>query len=216
MPQLVDTSFQNDSGPIEVSPPTPEGRAERARDPDRPITTFTLEVQASPAFTPVQLMAYREDLVRRAMSLTRGDRSRAQDLVQDTFERAIQHVGRLAPGSTLRGWLYVIMSHRFLDLARLECKHRVEPLEQEVAGQEDEDVAPWWETITHDQLRAALVHLAPELRATFEQREFHQASYVEIANTLKVPVATVGTRLCRARVQLRKLLSATCAPEVNQ
>jgi RNA polymerase sigma-70 factor, ECF subfamily len=163
-----------------------------------------------------QLVACHADLLRRATALTRGDRNRAHDLVQDTFERAIRHVGRLPPGSTIRGWLYTILANRFIDLVRAENARRNEPLEEEPTCGDAEPPPTWWAAITGEQLRSALLQLSPELRTTFEQREFERLSYGAIASKLCVPVATVGTRLSRARAQLRSILSAALGPEVQE
>jgi RNA polymerase sigma-70 factor (ECF subfamily) len=178
---------------------------------ERPVThTELASIATSPAaeakpFGLTELLAYRDDLFRRAMFLTR-DASRADDLVQDTFERAFRRVDRLPADSALRAWLYVIMSHRFVDLTREQ--RRVGPMPREEASYADEnDDPPWWARISPEQLKAGVECLRPEIRQTFEMREHLRLSYNEIASRLGVPVATVGTRLSRARFQLRQILS---------
>jgi RNA polymerase sigma-70 factor (ECF subfamily) len=224
MPELLDASLENDLSQLETGTPPSVARVAQA---PAPVRAITLELPAqpgtgaglaggrlAPAFAHEQLLIYHDDLLRRARALTR-DASRAQDLVQDTLERAIRHMDRLPADSTLRSWLYVIMSNRFLDLARAESKRRPAPLDQEPAVVED-DPPPWWASITTAQLKKALEGLRPEIRATFELREFRRLSYAEVASTLKIPVATVGTRLGRARIQLREILSVAFDSKVNQ
>jgi RNA polymerase sigma-70 factor (ECF subfamily) len=156
-----------------------------------------------------EMSVYAADLKRRALGLTRGDASRASDLVQDTFERALGNLHRVIPGSNIRAWLYTIMIRRFQDILRQDRVRRAASFddELEVPAQEVEP-PPAWSAVTSDQVRAALVLLNPELRVVFERREFGQLSYHQIADELRIPVATVGTRLLRARQQLRDILIA--------
>ena len=66
--------------------------------------------------------------------------------------------------------------------------------------------AAWWDALTAADIRAAATQLAPELRDAFERFAFEGQSYKQIAAAMGVPVATVGTRVLRARRQLRGLL----------
>lgn len=154
-----------------------------------------------------EMGSYAADLKRRAMSLTRGDVSRASDLVQDTFERAISNLHRVVPGSNVRAWLYTIMVRRFRDTLRQDRVRQAAPYQDNLdLPAEDAEPLPRWHALTSEQIRSALVQLNPELRAAFERREFGQQSYQRIADDLGIPVATVGTRLMRARQRLREIL----------
>ncbi len=168
-------------------------------------------VEAGPAtigFSALDLASYQEDLLRRAAMLTRRDMSRAQDLVHDTFERAIRNLGRLLPGSNLRAWLYTILGNRYQDLCRADRTRASVPLEDQQAAAFEPEPAPRWAAVTLADLKAALTELGPDLRATFEYRELERLSYQEIGRIMGVPVATVGTRLSRARTRLKAILSA--------
>ena len=72
----------------------------------------------------------------------------------------------------------------------------------------DPDEVEWWETLTADEIRAAIPRLPTELQGAFERFAFERQSYKEIALALGVPVATVGTRVLRARRQLKAILEA--------
>jgi RNA polymerase sigma-70 factor (ECF subfamily) len=70
----------------------------------------------------------------------------------------------------------------------------------------DTEEQPWWEDISPEQVREAVTRLPDELRCAFERFAFERKSYKEISAELGVPVATVGTRVLRARRRLRVLL----------
>jgi RNA polymerase sigma-70 factor, ECF subfamily len=170
-------------------------------------------VPASPAsplegasIQPFDVGHYTTELKRRALLLTRGDASRASDLVQDTFERALRNVHRLAPQSNIRAWLYTIMVRLFRDTVRKDRVRRGCSYDDCVLTAPEVESPPRWSALGTSQIRSALQQLKPVLRDTFERREFHHLSYQQISSELGVPVATVGTRISRAREQLREIL----------
>jgi RNA polymerase sigma-70 factor (ECF subfamily) len=147
-------------------------------------------------------------LFAAAMRLTGGDRADAQDLVQDTFERALAHWDRLAPGSNERGWLVTVLHNRFID----QCRRRrrgpaAQPIDAEANLPAPEPTpAQRWDAITPEHLARAIAQLDDEFRAAYELKELQGKSYDEIARALGIPKATVGTRILRARRKLRALL----------
>jgi RNA polymerase sigma-70 factor (ECF subfamily) len=185
-----------------------EGSAERGpAGPERVITR--VEIPA-PGYGVTDILRYQSDLLQRASVLTRRDMSRARDLVQDTFERALRNLHRLMPNSNVRAWLYTILAHRYQDLCRADATRAALPLDDDQPGPPppESELPPRWTSITPADLKAALAELTPDLRATFEYREFGRLSYDEIGRITRVPVATVGTRLCRARARLKEILTA--------
>jgi RNA polymerase sigma-70 factor (ECF subfamily) len=149
---------------------------------------------------------YEAVLYARAMRLVRS-RSDALDLLQDTYERALRGRASFQPGTNLRHWLMTIMYNLFLDRCRRLAR---EPRalcidEHEVATPEPDAPAPW-ETITDDQIHAALADLEHPFREVYELRLLGNCSYDEIADRLTIPRSTVGTRLMRARRKLRQTL----------
>ena len=149
---------------------------------------------------------YESALYARAMRLVRGH-SDAWDLVQDTYERALRGHNGFEPGTNLRQWLMTIMYNLFLDRCRRQAR---EPRaygidEHEVASPEPDAPEPW-ESITHEQVEAALAELERPFREVYELRLAENCSYDEIADRLTIPRSTVGTRLMRARHKLRETL----------
>src|SRR5262245_1951288 len=73
-----------------------------------------------------QLWAYRQLLFARAMQME-ASRAAADDLVQDTIERALASSDRFKPGTNLRGWLLTIMTHLFIDRRRRSAHETLVP-----------------------------------------------------------------------------------------
>jgi RNA polymerase sigma-70 factor (ECF subfamily) len=135
----------------------------------------------------------------------------AHDLVQDTLERGLRSYDRLAPGSNFRAWLFSILRNRFIDKCRREAVARrsecVAAVEQAASEAPEPEVA--WSDISSEQLRDAVNRLRPHQRAVFQMHALEGRSYLEIASTLNIAKATVGTRLLRARRELRAILTQT-------
>jgi RNA polymerase sigma-70 factor (ECF subfamily) len=131
----------------------------------------------------------------------------ADDLVQDTFERALQHFDQLAPDSNLRSWLLSVLHHRFIDLCRRRARRPGEsPLEENDAPVPDADELPIWANITEDNVREAVAQLPADLRQAYDLCIHGKRTHEEIARVLGIATMTVGTRLLRARRRLRELL----------
>src|SRR4051812_28075889 len=113
----------------------------------------------------------------------------AEDLVQDTIERALRNQERFAPGTSLRSWLMRIMRNLFIDRCREHTRRKdgaccpeqaIDERELPVAPPEPESVRPW-ELLGGADLAAALHHLDEPLRRTFELANFGGLSYEAIA-----------------------------------
>lgn len=154
------------------------------------------------------LLTEHEPVLRALAEKLCGDSMEASDLLQDTFERALRHASRFEPGSP-RAWLVTIMRNLFLDRDRAQrrrpdfaCIEEVDILEP------DPEPVAEWESITLAELQAAVAMLDDRFRRVYELHTFEGASYDQIARLLAIPMATVGTRLARARQRIRKLLSS--------
>jgi len=169
--------------------------------PDRPDRRRMAEFEAC-------VRTHTGTLYGLAMRLS-GNKSDANDLVQDTFERALRHYGRLEPGTNERAWLCTILHHLFIDLCRRRRRERQKSEEEareppcDPAEPEDE---PAWARITVTQVRAALEKLDEDFRVVYRMHAVEGLPYAEIAERLGIPKVTVGTRLLRARRKLKQLL----------
>jgi len=140
-------------------------------------------------------------LRRYARALTH-DSGWADDLVQDTLERALQRRWMFRINSNLTAWLFTMLYRLFLnDAARAHAK-TVVPLEEMPEPQEVSDIG------MRLDIKRALAALSPEHRAVIVLVGLEQMSYRDAAAVLDVPLGTVMSRLARAREQMRAALSA--------
>jgi len=146
-------------------------------------------------------------LRRYARALT-GERSRADDLVQDTLERALIKLHLWRPGSDLRAWLFTLMHNVFINQLRAQAGRLTADDEAaEVAVRPTQ--TDWLEV---RDLQAALLRLPEEQREVLLLVGLEQMTYEESAGVLGIPVGTVMSRLSRARERLRGLLAGGAAP----
>jgi RNA polymerase sigma-70 factor, ECF subfamily len=160
------------------------------------------------------LCHYMEGLYAYAMVLSRNP-DEASDLVQETCLRALKAKERFRPGSNLKSWLFTILRNIFFNQLRGErAAPRIVELD---SGENLLDVLPANTDDPHDvyvrrmereRVRAAIEQLPLELREILILREYEELSYQEIAVSLNCPIGTVMSRLARARLRLRELLSA--------
>jgi RNA polymerase sigma-70 factor (ECF subfamily) len=151
-----------------------------------------------------------------ALVLTRN-RSEAEDLVQETYVRAIGAVGRLRPESNVKSWLFTILRNIWLNQLR-QRRAAPQTIEMDVEGinvgigtktSGDDPYALYVSILERNQVREAIQQLPAESREIILLREYEELSYQEIATILNCPAGTVMSRLARARAKLRALLSAT-------
>ncbi|MNZ35292.1 ECF RNA polymerase sigma factor SigR [compost metagenome] len=141
--------------------------------------------------------------LRRYARALLGDRAAADDLVQDTLERAWLRRSQWRPGSELRTWLFAIMHNLRIDQLRRPSL--------EVASFEDEEIEVPTRATQTDQieladLATAVSRLPEEQRAVLLLVALEGMGYRDIATTLGIPLGTVMSRLARGRERLRLIL----------
>ncbi|MBI2306790.1 MAG: RNA polymerase sigma factor [Rhodocyclales bacterium] len=149
------------------------------------------------------LVAHLPRLRRYARALT-GDRHLADDLVQDTLERALARSSLWQRGSRLDSWLLTIMHNLFVNQVRAHARHATEALDELPA--EPAQRAMQTDALEVRDLNGALLALPVEQRAVLLLVTLDERSYEETARILDIPVGTVMSRLSRARERLRQLL----------
>lgn len=148
-----------------------------------------------------------------------GNSSDAEDVLQNTFLKAFQHIAEFEARSSLSTWLYRIGANEALMLIR---KRRPEMVLSEIGAEdsEQEDYYPAqftdWCCLPEDEflsteskaaLDQAVQHLPENLRIVFILRDIEALSIQETSEALDLSETNVKTRLLRARLRLREELS---------
>ena len=159
-------------------------------------------------------LEHLDSLYGYALILTR-DQTAAEDLVQETYLRAVRAFGQLMANSNLKGWLFVIMRNAWLNQLRhtrsgprfveLDDENVAESFYQNDRVNEDPHVV-YLRKLEREQIRAAIADLPELYREIIVLRDLEGFSYQEIATMLSCPAGTVMSRLGRARAKLRRAL----------
>lgn len=144
-------------------------------------------------------------LRRYARALT-GDAWAADDLVQDTLERACSRWRLWVAGSDLRAWLFTLMHNIFVNQVRRSLRQTAAGAMVDVDEVENELAAPEAGTAQALDLQRCLLRLPEDQRAVLLLVSLEDLSYEEVARITGVPVGTVMSRLSRARSRLRELM----------
>ena len=140
-------------------------------------------------------------LRRYARALT-GDRSGADDLVQDTLERAWAKLHLYRRGTDLRAWLFTVMHN--VHVNRVRASRVADTLEDEMP--ELAQRAPQGDALLVRDLDRGISRLPAEQRAVLLLVTLEEMSYEQVARTLGIPIGTVMSRLSRAREKLRAMM----------
>ena len=145
------------------------------------------------------------DLIPRLRRYARalvGDRATADDLVQDTLERAWAKLHLYRRGTDLRAWLFTVMHN--VHVNRVRATRPVDPLEDEMPELAQRGTQP--DALLVRDLDRAIARLPADQRAVLLLVTLEEMSYEEVARTLGIPIGTVMSRLSRAREKLRALM----------
>lgn len=159
---------------------------------------------------------YSELIYRLALKML-GDPQDAEDVLQETFIKAFRHLPNFDGRSSLSTWLYRIATNEALMALR---RRKVDTVSLDEPADEDELQEPVqivdWCCLPEDQmlsseardyLKRAIEALSPALRAVFVLRDLQGLSTEETGQVLNLSETAVKTRLSRARLRLREILS---------
>jgi RNA polymerase sigma-70 factor (ECF subfamily) len=140
------------------------------------------------------------------------DPGAADDLVQDTLERAISRWHQRRSDADVRPWLFTILHNLAVNhLRRAARRGRELPLDD--AGESDVAVPSTPEdALRHDDILTAVGQLPDEQRSVLLLVSIEDVSYAEAGHILDIPIGTVMSRLARARARLLKLLDEQGKP----
>jgi RNA polymerase sigma-70 factor (ECF subfamily) len=161
-----------------------------------------------------EALPHLDALYRVALRLT-ADPTLAEDLVQDTMLKAYRSWRQYRPGTNAKGWLLTILRNTFINDYRRR-KHEpvamdldlVEPHALDRSPRETDPEGSFFSQIVDAKVLEAIDALPTEFREVLVLSDVEGMRYAEIAETLKIPVGTVKSRLFRARHQLQAGLYA--------
>jgi len=165
-----------------------------------PLTAVTFEDLAMPLFD--QLYNFAHWLAQ--------DRTEAEDLVQETYVKALKGFSSFQPGTNFRAWMYRILRNTFLTSRTGLKASATVPLDSddspELPAGPDTPETILMEYSQSRILQTAIESLPIHFREVLLLCEVEEMSYQEIAETLSIPMGTVMSRLSRARRALRESL----------
>jgi RNA polymerase sigma-70 factor (ECF subfamily) len=165
------------------------------------------------------------DQVYRVARRLVGSREEAEDLVQQTYERAFRSWRQYTPGTNLRAWLLRILTNLNIDRGRREQRApQTTPIDGEVGdyflynklaaaeseGNPDEERV--LERLSQDTVVDALADVPHDFRDVIVLVDIGEFSYADAAQILDVPIGTVMSRLHRGRRILKKNLADKAVP----
>lgn len=171
------------------------------------------KVSVRPEAFDRQAVGHLSSIRRAACRLTRNA-SDAEDLVQETYFRALRGSAQFRSGTNLNGWLLTILRHTHLNWRRQAARAIVNIDEAtvhrfaQVAEHSDTPERQFLSRVFDDELRAAHASLPLALQQTLWLRDVEGLPYSEIAGRLGIPIGTVMSRLSRARQLLYRRLKA--------
>jgi RNA polymerase sigma-70 factor (ECF subfamily) len=140
--------------------------------------------------------------LRRYARALVGDRASADDLVQDTLERAWAKLHLYRHGTDLRAWLFTVMHN--VHVNKVRATRGTDTLEDELP--ELAQRASQGDALLVRDLDRAIAQLPTEQRAVLLLVTLEEMSYEEVARALGIPIGTVMSRLSRAREKLRLMM----------
>ena len=181
-------------------------REGKTRSADRPGEAGSETVAA-------RALEFLEPLYATALRLTRNPAD-AEDLVQDTFVKALRFSDRFTPGTNLKAWLYTILMNTWRNRRRDAARDTVEidsprveaAAEGGPAALETPEQILLRATVRED-LQAALDRLPEVFREAVWLRDVEEFTYAEIAEMAGIPIGTVMSRISRGRRLLFEELS---------
>ena len=165
-----------------------------------------------------QLVLSYQDRIYNLSARILGDNDLAEDITQNTFLTAYLNLPRFRNGS-FRSWIYRIATNACYDVHRRHKRYPVMSLENEILAEErisplddfsGSSTLPEMEVERHELeqvIQQALNRLDADQRTIVVLIDQQDFDYAEVAQILRIPIGTVKSRLARARLRLRQLLS---------
>jgi RNA polymerase sigma factor (sigma-70 family) len=149
------------------------------------------------------------------------DSDDGEDLVQETYLKALRSFASFQPGTNFRAWIFQILRNTFLSSRQTYERRMIDALESEEDGPElvVDTETPETSLINRcnlQLLQRAIDDLPMHYREALLLCEVEEMSYREIAEILSIPIGTVMSRLARARKAVRESLGSTPAAALSR
>ena len=165
--------------------------------PDQGVSAARFEELALPLF---------EQLYNFAHWLAR-DAAEAEDLVQETYAKALRAFSGFQLGTNFRAWMFRILRNTFLtSRTGLKSTAVIDDEVETIASTAPNPETVLLERADREMVRQALTELPVPFCEILLLCEVEEMSYEEIAQVLSIPIGTVMSRLYRARKALRALM----------
>ena len=155
-------------------------------------------------------MPHLSGLFRTALRLI-GNRSEAEDIVQEAYLQAWKSFHRFEAGTNCRAWLYKILSHVMQHHRRKWYNSKSARESEESAMETLAYEPPVPQQLSDEDVLAAFDKIPVHYREVVLLADVQELSYKEVAQTLAIPVGTVMSRLSRGRSLLRQELAGFAA-----
>ncbi len=165
-----------------------------------------------------EALTFLDALYRTALRMTRSEAD-AEDLVQETYIKALRHRDQFTPGTNLKAWLFRILTNTFIntyrrrqtqpefteldDVDEFSLYRRMSDLKTSTGSGDPE--TEFLSGIVDGEVKDALAELPEKFRSVV-LLDVEGFSYKEIAEMLDIPIGTVMSRLHRGRKFLQKRL----------
>jgi RNA polymerase sigma-70 factor (ECF subfamily) len=138
------------------------------------------------------------------------DRAAAEDLVQETYMKALKGFSSYKQGTNFRAWMYKILHNTFLTTKaglKESVSFDIDDAPAEPATEETPE-SILLARVEQETIQKALQELPVKFREVILLCDLEELSYQEISQTIGIPIGTVMSRLSRARKAMRALLAA--------
>ena len=152
-----------------------------------------------------EAMPHMADLYRTAGRVL-GDRSRAEDVVQEVYLQAWKSFHRFQAGTNCRAWLFKILFHCIHHHRRKWFRFPLLKESEEFLEANLVSAEPIPDHLTDAEILAALDRVPADYRSVVLLVDVEEFSYKDAAGILEIPIGTVMSRLSRGRKALRELL----------
>ena len=185
---------------------------EAVRQATMPSDADSADREARRAQFEREALVHLDALYSFALKLSRA-RDDAEDLVSDTFLRALERWEQYHLGTNIRAWLFTILYHVFVSRKRrLDAREVQQPEDTEgwamfeAVGEADPE-GRYYDSFLDDEVTRAIRALPEEYRSAVVLSDLQGLRYAEIADALGVPEGTVKSRLFRGRRLLQRKLA---------